>query len=323
MRILVTGDSGMIGSHLTKSLVKHHKVFGISRSSRNLVEGVKRYQFDLRNKELTDVVVSEINPEVVFHLAANAAEGASVFSPIEITTTGINTFLNVLVPAIKTGKLKKFNFTSSIAVYGPITTPFREQDLPLPQDIYGVAKLSIERMLKIMADVHGFKYSITRPHNVYGPNQNMSDPHRNVVTLFMNHILMGKPYTIYGDGSMKRAYSYVEDVIEVIARSGMDNKTGLTMNVGANKDYSLQELSEAVQKATKTKIRPNHLPSRVHEVHSAIADHTIANALYGYKSTPFEQGIASTWRYAKRLGPQEYEKRTLEIISEKAPKNWK
>ena len=113
MKVLVTGHSGLIGSHLCDWLVKEdHMVYGISRSSRNGVSQVRDYNFDLRDKKETERVISKIKPQVIFHLAANAAESASVFSPIDITTSGINTFLNVLVPAIKTGKLKKFNFTS-------------------------------------------------------------------------------------------------------------------------------------------------------------------------------------------------------------------
>lgn len=325
MRIVVTGNSGLIGSWLCRQLVDGgHEVHGFSRTDRNRVDGVVNHLFDLRDKEHAEKEILTIKPEIVFHLAADARENASFFSPNEIVTSGINTFLNVLVPSIKAGNLQKFNFTSSIAVYGPITVPFREQDLPLPQDLYGITKLAIEQMIRRMADVYGFKYTIFRPHNVYGPGQNMSDPYRNVITLFMNQLLKGEPYTIYGDGSMKRCFSYVDDVVEVILKAGLDEKTGLTLNVGSNDFYTLQELSEIIQQVANIHIKPKHLPTRVHEVQTAVSDHTIADALYPHKNTSFIDGLKQTWEYCRQMGPQEYKYRAFEIENLKAiPVNWR
>lgn len=324
-RILISGSSGLIGSWLCKKLIAEgHEVHGFSRTDRNHTDGVIPHLFDLRDQERAEREILAIKPEIVFHLAADARENASLFSPTEIVTSGINTFLNVLVPSINAGHLQKFNFTSSIAVYGPITIPFREQDMPLPQDIYGITKLAIEQMIRKMADVHKFKYTIFRPHNVYGPGQNMSDPYRNVVTLFMNQLLKGEPYTIYGDGSMKRCFSYVKDVVDVIARGGMDKKTGLTLNVGSDDFYTLQELSDLIQDIAQIRIQPKYLPTRIHEVQIAVSDHTIADTLYPYEKTTFVSGLMDTWEYCKAQGPQNYQFRKFEINNEKViPQNWR
>lgn len=323
-RVCVTGNSGLIGSHLVDKLLNEgHEVYGLSSSNRNSNPDVKEFIIDLKDRERTAVIIERIQPQIFYHLAADAAEGKSMFSPIQITTNGINTFYNVLVPAIKAGSLKRFIFTSSIAVYGSIHIPFREADLPLPQDIYGLNKLNVEQALRIMSRVHDFEYTIVRPHNVTGPGQNMSDPYRNVVTLFMNELLKCKPYSIYGDGEMRRCFSYVKDVVDIIYKCGFENVAGMTFNVGSDKDYSINELSEMIQDVSGIKIKPNYLPDRVQEVHTAIADHTLVKKVFGYKDTPLKTAIEETWEYCQKQGAKEYNYTELELPSNLAPKNWK
>jgi UDP-glucose 4-epimerase len=323
MRILVTGDSGLMGSHLVDLLVKDHEVIGISSSTRNDNSLLRREILDLRDRNKSSAVIEDFAPEIIFHLAANAAEGKSMFSPIDITTNGINTFYNVLVPAIKAGSLKRFVFTSSIAVYGSIHVPFRESDLPLPQDLYGINKLAVEQALRVMSRVHDFEYVVVRPHNVTGPRQNMSDPYRNVVTLFMNHLLKNKPYSIYGNGEMRRCFSYVKDVVDIIYRCGFEDVAGMTFNVGSDTDYSINELSHIIQQVANIHLAPIYLPDRVQEVHTAIADHTLVKKVFGYKDTPLRQVIEETWAWCKEQGSQEYSYTDLEIPSKKAPQNWR
>src|SRR5205085_900928 len=100
-------------------------------------------------------------------------------------------------------------FTSSIAVNGNYSAPHQEADVPAPADPYGVAKLAVEHDLRAAAKVFGLRYVVLRPHNVYGERQNLSDPYRNVVGIFMNQILRGLPCTVFGDGSQTRGFSYV------------------------------------------------------------------------------------------------------------------
>jgi len=298
-------------------------VYGISRSSRNENTKCHNYSLDLKDTVASKKVIESIAPDVVFALAANAAEGKSLFSPIEITNNNINVFFNTLVPSINAGKLRRFVFTSSIAVYGSIKVPFKETDIPVPQDIYGIAKLTNENSLKVMSRVHGFEYVIVRPHNVFGPRQNMTDPYRNVVTLFMNHILKKKAYSIYGNGEMRRSFSYVRDVVDIIGRSGFENVAGMTFNVGSDLNWSINELSAHIQKITQSSIAPIYLPLRVQEVDMALSDHTLIKKTFGYKNTPLNKALKETWKWAKEQGPQEYAFTKLEVSNNLVPKNWK
>lgn len=324
MKILVTGQSGLIGSHLVDKLLSQgHEVYGISRTNRNENSKCKNYCLDLRNTDKAKRIIESIAPEIVFALAANAAEGKSLFSPIDITTNNIDVFFNTLVPSIRAGKLKRFIYTSSVAVYGSIEIPFKESDTPIPQDIYGISKLTNENSLKIMSKVYGFEFVITRPHNVFGPRQNMNDPYRNVVTLFMNHILKNEPYSIYGDGEMRRCFSYVKDVVDIICQCGFKDVAGMTFNIGSDLDWSINQLSEVVQKISGHPVSPVYLPDRVQEVHTAISDHNLIKKMFGYKDTPFEEALKETWEWAKKQGPQEYTYTKLELPSTLVPKNWK
>ncbi|MCX6725925.1 MAG: NAD-dependent epimerase/dehydratase family protein [Candidatus Shapirobacteria bacterium] len=324
MKVLVTGQSGLIGSHLVDILLAYnHEVYGISRTNRNKNPRCHNFCLDLRDTARAKKIIESVAPEVVFALAANAAEGKSFFSPIDITTNNIDVFFNTLVPSIRAGKLKRVIFSSSVAVYGSIKTPFKESDTPAPQDIYGVSKLTIENSLKIMSQVHGFEYVIIRPHNVFGPRQNMNDPYRNVVTLFMNHILIGEPYFIYGNGEMRRCFSYVKDVVDIIYRSGFEKVSGMTFNVGSDLDWSINQLSEVIQKISGHIVSPKYLPDRVQEVHNVISNHNLIRKIFGYKDTPLEKALKETWEWAKKQGPQKYIYTELELPNKLVPKNWK
>jgi UDP-glucose 4-epimerase len=328
LKVLVTGGAGFIGSHLLDRLIKAgHEVSVIDDLSggkkRNINPKAKFFKLDLREQEKTASAIKKIKPQLVFHLAANAAENKAQFSPIDITSRNYNAFINTLVPSLRNG-MKRIVFTSSIAVYGSLQTPFKESAKPEPEDLYGISKLAIEQTLEVLSKVHEFEYVITRPHNVYGPKQNMTDPYRNVVTIFMNALMKGKAYFIYGDGNQRRCFSYIDDVVDALYKCGFENVHGKTFNMGADKDYSLNELSETVQKVTGIKIPPVYIADRPQEVKVAISDHTQAKKILGYKDkTSLLQGIKKTWEYARSLGPQKEEFTEIELPSDKLPENWK
>lgn len=334
-RILVTGGAGFIGSHLIDKVIENgHKVCIVDDLSggfkRNINPKAKFYKYDLRGRNSGDEkdifeICEEFRPEIIFHLAADAAENLAQFSPVDITSRNYDAFIRTLAAAIKVKKkgFKRFVFTSSIAVYGALQTPFKETNKPEPEDLYGISKLAAEESLKVMSKVHDFEYVIARPHNVYGPRQNMADPYRNVVSIFMNDLLKGKPYYIYGDGKQRRCFSYIDDVIDALYSCAFYDVNAMVFNLGADHDYTLNELSNTIQKVAGIRIKPIYLPDRPQEVKVAISDHTLSKKYLKYKDkTSLIKGLKKTWEYAKSLGPQKPIFDEVELPNKKLPKNW-
>src|SRR3989344_4006434 len=238
--------------------------------------------------------------------------------------------MNLLVPAIKNG-LKKMVLTSSMSVYGAQKPPFHE-GMPLkPEDIYAASKASMEVSTKILSNVHSFQYVIVRPHNVYGSRQNLSDPYRNVLGIFINRILHKKHFYIYGDGKQKRAFSYVDDVTAAVAAMGFNSKcNGRVFNVGNDSPTTVNDLGGLVLKEffgekVPRKILPKYLPARPHEAKFAYCTHRELGRLTGYKAkTALKDGIGEMVTWAKSVGPQEFRYLdNLDLTNNLTPKTWK
>ena len=285
MRILVTGSTGLLGTNLMNRL-KGHEVLGLSRKT----------GFDLRNKEVTKSVIEDFKPEVVYHLAANAAEMRGQVSPIDMTERNLNIFLHVLVPSINTG-VKRFIYTSSVAVYGEAEVPYREDDIPKPKDIYGINKWAAEQMLVTLARSRGMEYTIFRPHNIYGPYQDMSNPYKNVVALFMRNIIEGKPITIYGEGKMRRAFSYVDDVVDVLSQAQSEAFKNQVFNVGSAIDYGIDDLLSMIETISGKTAIVDRKPARPTEIYQFLPSHTKLSNVYEYHETPLSEGLQKTWDF--------------------------
>lgn len=329
MRIVVTGNAGMIGSHLADHLLKEgHTVFGLDNLStglkENISDGIKFYKIDLRKRDMVNFVMKIIHPDIVFHLGAFPHEGLSQFCPNLITENNLNASMNLLVASIREG-VKRFVFTSSMSVYGDQVAPFDERYPRDPVDIYGVSKAAFENSLEIMSKVYDFEYSIIRPHNVIGPRQALHDPYRNVVGIFMNRLLQNKAYYIYGDGEQKRAFSFVKDLIPVLARCGFDSASkNQIFNVGADKAYSINELSTLLLKISGKSIKPIYIDDRPQEVDDAWCNNDKAKDVLGFEdSTSLEDGLKEMWAWAQSVGYKEPKYLPfLELVNEKTPSTW-
>jgi UDP-glucose 4-epimerase len=336
-RLLVTGAAGFMGSHLVDALVAEgHTVFGVDDMSggywRNIHPQSEFTVLDLRHREATDAYLRKVRPEIIFHMAADATEGRSQFTPLSSTERNYLAYLNVLVPAIREG-MRKMVLISSMSVYGAQPAPFHE-DLPRqPEDVYAIAKAAMERATEILSEVHGFQYTIIRPHNVYGERQNIADPYRNVIGIFINRLLAGKPFFIYGDGEQKRAFSHIDDFTPYTVRAGFDDvANGQIFNIGPREEYSINEVARLVLKHfgydpdnPPPEVKPLYHPPRPKEVKEAYCTLDKAQRLLGYRTTvSIDEGIRRMVAWAKDLGPQpmRYLKDGLELTSENTPATW-
>ena len=188
-----------------------------------------------------------------------------------------------------------FVFTSSIAVYGATPElPVTEATPPKPEDPYGIAKYAVELDLRACHELFGLDYVIFRPHNVFGPRQNIGDRYRNVVGIFMNQILQGRPMTIFGDGTQTRAFSYVDDVAPLIAEAiDLPEARNQVFNIGADEPCSLNDLATLVAAAMDVRAEVTNLAAR-HEVRHIYADHSEVRRVFGSRAaTPLREGLRS------------------------------
>lgn len=338
MRILVTGAAGFMGSHLVDALVVlgKHKVYGVDDLSggylRNINPKSEFTKLDLREREKVKEYVHRIKPEILFHLAADATEGRSQFTPISATERNLLAYLYTLVPAIGNG-LKRVVLTSSMSVYGAQKTPFSEDMSRIPEDVYGIAKAAMEGATEVLAKVHEFEYVMIRPHNVYGPKQNLSDPYRNVIGIFINCLLNNKNFYVYGDGEQKRAFTYIDDFTPYMLKAGFSKEAnGKIINIGPSQEYSINEMAKVVIKnffpdgKISAHLRPKYLPDRPQEVKEAYCTNDVAQQVLGYKTTVvLEEGVRRMIAWAKELGPQpfHYLQDGMEIETEDVPLAWK
>lgn len=324
---LVTGGAGFIGSHVADSLlVMGHRVVVLDDLSggfiNNIPLGSKFVNASILDAPLLEQLFLVEQFDYVYHLAAYAAEGLSHHIKRFNYMNNLVGSMNLINAAVNYG-VKRFIFTSSMAVYGSGQTPFSEETVPEPEDSYGIAKLAVERELQISHRVFSLEYTIFRPHNVYGERQNTGDKYRNVVGIFMNQCLRGELMTIFGDGEQQRAFSYIGDVAPVIAKSS-ENKAACNQifNIGSDEVMTINRLSQVVADAMCVKGLRRWLPERL-EVKNAFCDHRKISGVFGTPTTSIEDGIERMAAWTLRHGSREVSSFSDIEISKCLPESWK
>ncbi len=326
---LVTGGAGFIGAHLVKQLLKmNHQVIVLDDLSGGFKENIPPkaifVQGDICDVALVKQLFAKYNFTYVYHLAAYAAEGLSHFIRRFNYQNNLIGSINLINEAVK-ASVKCFVFTSSIAVYGTNTLPMIESATPLPEDPYGIAKYAVELDLKAAHELFNLNYVIFRPHNVFGEYQNIGDKYRNVIGIFMNQLLQGKPLSIYGDGSQTRAFSYIADVVPPIANSvNIAAAQNQVFNIGSDTNYSINELAEMVMEVMKKKEAINYLPARKEVIH-AYADHEKIKSVFNIKKenfTPIKTGLKNMAAWVQQHGARKTPAFKAIEINKNLPSNW-
>lgn len=327
MKCLVTGGAGFIGAHVVRDLLQAgHQVHVLDDLSGGFRENVPDEAHFIEGSILDCTLIHKLFEEVqfdyVYHLAAYAAEGLSHFIKRYNYNNNLIGSVNLINASINFD-VKCFVFTSSIAVYGENQLPMREDMIPQPEDSYGIAKLAVEQELKCSREMFGLDYVIFRPHNVYGEYQNIGDKYRNVIGIFMNQIMQGKPLTIFGDGTQSRAFSYVKPVSEIIARAPMlPAAIGEVFNVGADQPYSVNELAQEVSAVLGAEPNITYLDAR-NEVLHAYSDHSkIANIFGEPEPITLRDGLAAMAKWALEHGARSTKPFANIEVSRNMPASW-
>jgi UDP-glucuronate 4-epimerase len=296
MRILVTGGAGFIGSHLVEKLlaaghevvilddfndfydpqVKHANVAGFAKD-------VSVCHVDLRESDLVRTVFHREKVNAIVHLAARAGVRPSIQYPRLYYDTNVIGTLHLLEAARVTG-VERFIFASSSSVYGSSTTvPFsEEQHLTQTLSPYGATKIAGEFLCSTYSHLHQMRVVALRYFTVYGPRQRPDL----AIHQFTRRIYAGQAIDQFGDGSTRRDYTYIDDIIQgTMAALDYDGPLYDMFNLGESETIQLKELISAIENALGKKAKINELPEQPGDMPLTYADISKARKLLCYNPT--------------------------------------
>ena len=316
MKVLVTGAAGFVGSNLSALLAKQgHEVFGLDNFSDYYspefklarVENLLKHQkvsfesVDLLDRKNLHSIFGSFEPECCIHLAAQPGVRVARSEYGKYFDSNLTAFSNILV-SVEKFRVKSFMFASTSSVYGSSAAlPYKETELNLkPKSFYGGTKLSNEILAKSFFADSATRFRALRLFTVYGP---WGRPDMAYLKL-INSSLLGSTFTLFGDGSLKRDFTYVDDATSAISKlmSELSLRTegfGDVVNVGGGKPESMSDLISIVHELTNKK--PRIIQSAPLEVDplETCADQTYLKSLIGeIPSTSLRQGIQRCVQWA-------------------------
>lgn len=314
---LVTGGAGFIGSHLVDRLMAEGWLVTVVDNfdpfydpkikRKNISAQLEDPNFELIEADIREMATlrSDLSGEydVIVHLAAKAGVRPSIDDPIGYQEVNVRGTQNMLELARVWG-VPQFAFASSSSVYGVNPrVPWREDDhVLLPISPYAATKVAGELLGHVYSHLYGIRFIALRFFTVYGPRQRPDL----AIHKFARMMLQGDPVPIYGDGSTKRDYTYIDDIIKGVVRA-IDYKATPyeVINLGNNETVGLLEMVRSLEEALCVKARLERLPSQPGDVSQTWADVSKAERLLGFRPrTPFWAGLDRFVEWIKEDAPQ-------------------
>ena len=312
MRIVVTGGAGFIGSHVVDRLLgEGHTVVAIdnfdpfyeaSRKRANLESALQNERFqlleqDIRQRDPTIASIAALRPDAIVHLAARAGIRPSIIDPAGYALTNVSGTIHVLEAACRVEPRPRFVFASSSSVYGDrAEAPFRETDIvDHPVSPYAATKKAAELLAYTFHHLHGLPATGLRFFTAYGP-RNRPDL---AIAKFSDLIESGQAVPMFGNGSSRRDYTYVDDIVDGVIRATHCCSGYRLYNLGNSHPVALQDLIRMLGEAIGIEPRIERLPAQPGDVSQTYADITRAREELGYRPrTPLPEGLRQyvAWR---------------------------
>lgn len=284
MICVVTGGAGFIGSHIVDELIKRgHSVRVIDNESSEVHEQFYHndkavyYKEDIANYEKTKCIYGDA--DIVFHLAAESRIQPTLINPLLAFRTNI-TGTAVVLQASREMGVKKVIVSSTSSSYGLKNKPPLREDMPDDcLNPYSVSKVSGEKMCKIYSSLYGLKTVVLRYFNVYGDREPTRGQYAPVVGLFLKQHKNGEPLTIVPDGSQRRDFTHISDVVSanMLAMEVEHHNYGEFFNIGTGRNHSVLELAHMISDKT-VMVEPRH-----GEAYITLADNTKAKTVLGWE----------------------------------------
>lgn len=289
--VLITGADGFIGSHLTEELIaKGAKVSVYVRGDslannkpyilRNIGHLTDKFDKviygDISSPDSIDLI-RENDPDIIFHLAAEAFVPYSFNHPLEVKKTNLDGTLNVLHAAM-TIDVERIVYASSSEVYGSHKEEITEESPLYPSSPYAASKIAADRYAFAYWNTYGLPIAIIRPFNTYGPRHTYDAPPK-----FINQALRNEPITIYGSGKQSRDLTYIDDMIAAFLIMGSDKKAiGQVVNFGTGKNTKIIDLAKKIINISMSRSKIIHLKERTSEVQRLLCDYSKARKLFNW-----------------------------------------
>jgi UDP-glucose 4-epimerase len=274
-KVLVTGGSGFIGSHLVDRLIElGHDVVSLDIKPKLNPKAAGRL-VNINDRSHTVDTYKDV--EYVFHVAGQARVQPSIHNPQDSIVNNVNATAKVLQLSREAG-VKRVIYSMTSSVYGAHQPPHTEDMCPQPLSPYAVSKLAGEQLCKVYSQLYGLETASLRYFNVYGPRESDFGQYTTVVKKFLEQRESGQPLTIVGDGEQRRDFTHVFDIVEanIAAMNCQSELKGEIFNIGAGHNYSVNEVATLISDSHE------YLPARLGEARETLADNSKARNLLGW-----------------------------------------
>jgi UDP-glucose 4-epimerase len=305
VKILVTGGAGFIGSHVVDTFLgAGHEVAVVDHLSTGNRAWVnpraKLHAVDLRSRRLAEVFAAE-RPEVVAHLAAQAAVSRSVNDPVFDASVNVGGGLNLLDCCRRFGVRRMIYSSSGGAGYGDTDVlPTPETHPSLPMSPYGITKVAMELYVGAWTQIFGMSGISLRYANVYGPRQNHQGE-AGVVAIFCHRLLTGQAPVVNGDGGQTRDFVYVGDVARanLLALERSDATGGI--NIATGIETSVNDIYAGIKSAAGSSVAAQYGPARPGEQRRSCLDPKLAERVLGWRPTvTLGEGLTRTYDFFRK-----------------------
>jgi nucleoside-diphosphate-sugar epimerase len=328
MKILVTGAAGFIGSHVVARLLKEgHDVTGVdnfdvyysrSQKEKNLLPVLLHPKFRLLEENLATMALVKVvkGTEAIVHLAAQPGVRGSWGASFHRYVTNNIQVTQKLLEESKTSKLKRFVYASSSSVYGDhppqpgeAVALLGEETVCKPRSPYGVTKLAAENLVQLYHQEYHMPTVALRFFSVYGPGQRPDMAFNRCC----HSILHDAAMTIYGDGKQVRDFTFVDDVVEIVAAAvTSETAVGEVVNVGGGSPCTLLEAVTLLEEISGKACSKTFLERQRGDVFSTRADTAKLERIFGVKpKTPLREGLAHQWEWMKKFVQAEDEEQAI------------